>query len=298
MTKKKIISLCNHLVNELMKNKDELTREDVIEILGENAGYYSLIVDGLVHIGKINRIKGRNGGIKFRSVQGLKRMLTENNKSELKEYYNFPDSDSPSPTPIITENFEKNVNGSKYNKHEEKLYDALKDYLEEYGNYDKVEVYGNQRSGGVHENVDLIALSYQADLKYSLCLIPELVSYEVKANWPTVKDVQQAANYLKFSHRVYLCFYHEEYRGDYDLIYKEIKDQELWDLSQLYKIGLIVAFKKQERSSYYCFQIIKDAPYNNSIDVKSIDIHIDKYFSEGSKKKFQTIVKKQLKELL
>lgn len=283
-----LIELSKKLVKELSNNDGELTREAVSKILGNNSGYYSIVVSALVYIRKINRIKGRNGGIRFRSVQGQQKKLTKANLKALSEYY----SKAGTPTPVTIEP------EIKYEKVEEQFYEQLKNYLLDTGDFDVVEIYGNSRGGGLYENVDVISIVYQSGLKYNLHLVPELASYEVKAKWPDIKDVQQAASYLRFSQRAFLCFYYETYRGDYDGICTELKDQGIWDWTDLYKIGIIVIYKKQDRSSNYSFQRIKEAPYNNFVDVTSIDTAIEKYFSDKSKKDIREIIKKQIKDLL
>nr|WP_295873725.1 hypothetical protein [uncultured Chitinophaga sp.] len=289
MTTDKLIKLSIKLIKHLNDNEGELSREAVLEILGVDSGYYSIIVNSLVNIEKINRIRGKNGGIRFRSVQGLQKRLTESNEKKLRELYN--NTKQPS-TPVTL------VKESRYEKVEEPFYLPVQKYLKNTGDFDIVEVYGNKRGSSLFGNPDLLSLYYPNNLKYCLSLMPELTAYEVKAKWPTIKDAQQTASYLRFAHRAMLLFYHESYSADSESLYTELKDHGIWDWADLYRIGITIIYKKQGRSSSYSFHKVKEPPYNYILDASSLNTVIEEYFTDESKLQIRGIIKEQLKELL
>lgn len=76
-----------------------------------------------------------------------------------------------------------------------------------------------------------------------------------------------------------------------------IKDNLLWDWAELFRIGLLIIYKKQDRSKEYAFQVIKEAPYN-FVDINSVDEAIDAYLSSEAKSNIKERIRNYIKTIL
>lgn len=294
LSTKQLIDLCNIVLNAFLEHDDQLSKQEVIELIGEeNANYYSVIVEALANIGKIIKAQGRSGGIRYRSVQKQQRSITVSNQKKLEILFGSDELEIPE-----IEYLENDDEPYSNDKDENDLYNPLKDYLDTSGYYDFVEVFGNARGGkGQWKNPDIVALSCAYKYKYHIGLYPKITTFEVKKQWPTIRDIQQTASYYRFSHFSYLCFFDGSYKGsDVNRITEKIKNEEIWDWAQTYNVGLIVCFKKQDRSIGYAFQTIKECTQKN-IEFSDVEQAIETYFSEDVQKSLQERMKQIIKNI-
>ena len=280
----------------LLNHDDRLTKQQILEVIGPNHdGSYGVVVDALANIGKITKISGRAGGIRYSPAKARQRRLTQSNLNQLRKFL----SDSDLEVPEVPAEDTQDNETIQYQRSEETLYSPLQQYLLEGGEYDFVEEYGDTRGGGgTWKNPDLIALSYSANLKYHAGLNPKVTAIEVKYHWPTIKDLQQTASYLRFCHRTYICFYDSTYKGsDVNRIITKLKNEEIWEWSDLYGCGIIVAFRRQHRSTDFAFQTVREAPHT-MVDPDTLEQGIDTYFSESTTKALTEAMRKHIKSLI
>jgi len=257
---KELIDICRKVLKEFGTNEDQLSKQQVLAILGsKNEKYYGLIIDALAEIGKITKVQGRSGGIQYRAVQKQTRTIAANNEKKLELYFGNSDLEIPEIKPEEYDDLYINDN------EEADIYEPLMDYLVSSGYYKHVEIIGDLRSGkGKWKNPDLVALQYSNNYKYHLGLFPKLFGFEVKKQWPSIRDIQQTASYFRYCHYSYLCFFDESYKGsDVNKIIQKVKNEEIWDWASISGIGLIVCYKKQDRSVEYAFQVILESKMQN-----------------------------------
>lgn len=264
-----------------------LTKPEILKILGEDyTSYYSYIVSALAFIGKITKRSGRTGGIELYSGKGVQKQLVKDNIKKLTSYFGRAD--------LGLEVKESKKEQIKESKKEKELYAPLEDYLKESGMFDLVEVKAESREGGKWENVDIICVKFNK-LIYHLGIYPKLTGIEVKREFPNIKHIQQTASYLRYCHSAYLCFHDSQYRGkDVDVLLTKLRDEEIWDLSNVFNIGLIVAYKAQVKSDKFRFQLIKEAP-DTSLDPTSVEEGIKILLSNEAKAELSKALKDQLK---
>lgn len=274
-----------NLYEELKKSENQnLNKEEVLLILGGYAPYYSHIVTGLAMVKKITKKPGRTGGIELRTGKAIQQDLVSANKKQLTNYFSN-----------LRINFvEKKKRPSQTEK---PIYEPLKEYLEESGQYKLVENRAALRKGSKWENADLVAIGYN-NLSYHAGVFPKLTGIEVKVDFPTVTDIQQAASYLRYCQSVYLCFFDREYMGkNFEELMNRLRDEGVWDLVTTFQIGLIVAFYAQRRSKKYRFHIVKEAP-DNPLDPNIVEEGIDRLLSEGSKAELRKVLQQQILKLI
>ena len=179
---------------ELYLSRGELKNH----LQGESAGYIDLIRESLCSINKITKKRGQTGGIQFADVKYQRSKLTHSEKIliEKKVDHLFKEYNEQSARP-------------RNEKPEKEVELAFKNWLENQEKYFTDSVFirfrSDARKAKKGQNVDGYALKVET-LKYHFSFRPILTTFEVKANLPNILDVNQAKNYLKFSHEVYLVF--------------------------------------------------------------------------------------------
>ncbi|MBW8049442.1 MAG: hypothetical protein FVQ77_03700 [Cytophagales bacterium] len=266
-----------------------LSRSNITEILGKDfEPYYSYIVSAIAHIGKITKRSGRTGGIEWRYVQGIQGDLVQDNIKKLERYFKELDLEQPQPNRKI-------LKQERANELEKDIYPALKAYLEDTGMFDLVEIKGDKRAGRKWENMDIICVKYNK-LIYHFGIYPKLTAVEVKREFPNITHIQQAASYLRFCNSSYLCYYDSYYKGkNVDEHLTKLRDLEIWDISNVFNIGLIVAYKAKERAQKFRFQLIKEAP-DITTDPTAIEAGIKEFLSDKAKTQLKQVLNEQLSD--
>ena len=293
LSSKQMIEICRAVLDELGNNDDQLTKQQVLEIVGQkNENYYGIIIDALAEIGKITKVQGRSGGIQYRAVQKQTRTITTSNMKKLDAIFSSDDIEIPA---IGSDEDEEAYTNDKA---EQDIYLPLKTYLESLGYYKHVEIFGDARGGkGKWKNPDIVALQYSNNYKYHIGLFSQIYSFEVKKQWPSIRDIQQAASYFRYCHASYLCFFDESYKGsDVNKIIQKIKNEEIWDWAIATNIGLIVCFKKQDRSLEYAFQTILESKIQ-IVEYDIVEQSIDTYFNHETKEELRKRIKDIVKEI-
>lgn len=229
----------------------------------EFAEFLDLIRNSLCSIEKIVKKKGQSGGIQFAEKSYRRSKLTQNEKATI----------SKKVEQLFKDYIEQN-NRPKNDKPEKEVEMAFKNWIENqekfFANAKFIRFRSEARKAQKWENVDGYALLIET-LKYHLSFNPILISFEVKPSLPNIQDINQAKNYLKFSHEVYLIF-----RNDSNV--EKTKEA-------LEKIGFDYA--KDGIGIFYTadginFERIYEAPRTNPAQDK-VDAKIEKLFSESDK---------------
>lgn len=289
--KSPLVEKAEVVFNALLKTESKiLTKIQILQILDKDFHpYYSYLVSALASIGKIIRKAGRTGGIELRTVQGMKPELVEDNYKKLEDYFKSIEIIKP-----ITE--VKETLSDAGIKAEKDLYPSLKAYLEKLGMFDRVEINAQTRTGGKWENVDLVCVKIHT-LKYHFGIYPKLTGIEVKREFPNITHIQQTASSLRYCHSAYLCFYDADYRGkDVDILLQKLRDEEIWELSNVFTIGLLVAYKPQAKSTNIRYQLIKEAP-ETPLDFTSVEDGIDLLLSAEAKNELIKKLREQYKSI-
>lgn len=178
---------------------------------------------------------------------------------------------------------------------EKVIYDRLKKYLASHPNLDLsiVENGANDRTGGVWQNLDLIAVRYSESMRFHFGINPKLFGFEVKRDFPGIQEIQQTASNNRFCVASYICFFHRTYRGTgIDHIITELKDRGMWAWIKKYELGVIVAYCPNLNGVNIAFQTIREAP-ENSIDPEITDKAIETYFSKDTQQKLSRALFRQ-----
>ena len=214
-------------------------KKEITKILSEKyKGFSDLIIEGIVSLKKVKSKQGAGGGIEYIQEKYIKRKLTANDEKQLINFFDSKVSE------IQLEEKDKENDSKNIKKIEKDLYEPLRKYLENSGNYNIVHSCGDERRGdGKWSNPDLIAVKYWKESKYHFGIFPKLTGFEVKFEYPTIEHIQQTASYLRLCHCAYLCFYVETFtKTNHDDLIKELRKNKFWDWANRYGIGLIVAF--------------------------------------------------------
>lgn len=283
---KKILSSTERLYDKLKKTETQrLNKEEILSHLKGLAPYYSYVVTALALIKKITKKSGRVGGIELRTGKAIQQEILDSNRKKLQRYFSQLDIDFREKRP------------KRNKKLEVSLYEPLKEYLEESGQYELVENRAKKRAGSKWENADLVAVTFSL-LSYHAGIFPKLTGIEAKINFPTITDIQQAATYLRYCQSSYLCFFDPEYTGkNFEDLMTQLRDEGIWDALTTFGIGLIVAFHAQERSDKYRFHIIKEAP-EQILDPNVVEQGIDLLLGDSSKAELKSALRKQMVKLM
>jgi hypothetical protein len=273
MKTKNAITLATKVFTKMINNNESLSYKDIHEVIGEkNAAFIDTIINALKYVGKVLSKKGPGGGIVFNPRQGAQRSLTTSNLNDLENYFNnnLVDEDA-SPTVINSEI-------------ESQMYEPFVEYLNTYTTFEKVvNIAGNHFKDGKWENPDIIAIDINNNADYFVGIDAKLIVFELKITEPTIEDIMQATNYLRYFNSSYLVYYDNEYTGkDYNGMYWAMHNGALWGWLEKFKIGLIIAFRPTVRSEY-SFQIIREAPYHN-LSVDEMFYTISRYYDDDSVK--------------
>jgi len=273
----------HHKVNDTADQK--LGKAEVLDHLREFETYYSHIVTALARMQTIAEKSGRPGGIQLRMGKGIPLEMVAVNRRDLPRHLSRPGSG-------FTTRQRKDDRLL-----ERQLYEPLREYLEELGQYQLVENRAQLRHGKKFENADLVAVTFSS-LSYHAGIFPKLTGIEVKRSFPTVKDVQQAAAYLRYCQSAYLCFFDCEYTGkNLDDMMTRLRDEGIWDALGTSDIGLIVGFCAQKHSPRYHFHVLKEAP-EQTLDPNVVEQGIDPLLGEDSKAELRNALQQQMVKLI
>ncbi|TGL55278.1 hypothetical protein EHQ61_00785 [Leptospira wolffii] len=276
--KELLIEKTKEIYNSLLTSENQtLTKSQILDLLGTDLqSYYTYIIQGLTELKKVTRNQGYHGGISVNyGIKGLRQELNVANLNNLSLYYKKLDIE-------VTEDVEKPVSIKQEEKLEESFYPHLKDYLERTGLYEIVDI-NPKKQGGKWENADLALVSYESDLRFHGSIDLRLTAVEVKRGFPTVENIQQAAAYLLYANRSYICYFDDRFKGtNVDLVVSRLRDEGVWSLINSFGLGIIVSYKPTIKSEIPQFQTIKEAPYKN-IDLLNIERGIELWINEESK---------------
>jgi hypothetical protein len=283
---KAIVLLTEELYGKLKSTESQrLTKEEVLAFLGGSSPYYSHVVTALAQIKKITKKSGRAGGIELRTGKGIQQEILEGNRKQLQRYFSSLSIDFAASKPKENKKLERD------------LYEPLKAYLEESGQYELVENRAQFRVGHKWENVDLVAVAFSS-LSYHAGIFPKLTGIEVKTKFPGITDIQQAASYLRYCQSSYLCFFDREYNGkNFEALMTRLRDEGIWDAVSTFSVGLIVAFWPTKRAREYRFHIIREAP-DEALDPNVVEQGIDLLLAEASKNELTVALRKQIVRLM
>ena len=265
MKKEKIIKKTFEIIEDLFQSEElRITRNELNKFIGKEYEIYSdIIKKGITSINKIEKIIGRTGGVAYSPAQKRRPELSPQDKVKIENE-------------IIS--LLKNQDVKKERKNPEKyIEEAFKEWLK---NNKEPSTIINFRSAARRnkkwKNVDGYEIT-PIQFKYHLHFKPILTTYEIKANLPSVQDISQAKNYLKFSNKVFLVF--KDDRNDEDI------KSELYNKSGLNpddKLGIYVSCDMKN------FKCIKDAVTQYPQE-QEIDNAIEILLSNDDKEKLESI---------
>jgi len=127
----------------------------------------------------------------------------------------------------------------------------------------------SEHGGSEYENVDVLAVHWRSEK------VVDLVSVEVKQDF-TTKLIQQAGNYLRFSHRVWIAVPVSISKNEAVLASKAIRDQNPVLFDHAVDLGLgILACRKGPGGSYDVFPV--HWPKRNVPDPMELNLFTDRY---------------------
>jgi len=264
MKKEKITKKAFEIAKGLFQSDElRITRNEFNNLIGKEYEIYSdIIKKGITSINKIEKNKGRYGGIAYSPAQKRRPELSPQDENKIKEeiqsLLNKQDvkKERKKPEKIIEDGFKVWLKNSK---------EPLKPII----NFRSW-----ARKNGKWKNVDGYEIT-PIQFKYHLHFKPILTTYEVKATLPSVQDISQAKNYLKFSNKVFLVF--EDNRND------EVIKSELYNNSGLNpedKLGIYVSSDRK------IFRSVIDAVIQYPQD-HEIDNAIENLLSENDKENLE-----------
>jgi len=113
-----------------------------------------------------------------------------------------------------------------------------------------------------------------------------------------VKDIQQAAAYLRYCQSTYLCFFDCEYIGkNLNDMLARLRDEGIWDALSTSGVGLIVGFCAQRHSTRYHFHILKEAP-EQILDPNVVEQGIHLLLGGHSKAELRNALQQQMVKLI
>jgi hypothetical protein len=273
--KSKALEIAEHL----FASESKYISRDGLKILLKDGleEYIDLIRNSLCSISKITKKRGQTGGIQFAEERYQQSKLSQSERLTITKKVEQ----------LFQEYSEQN-NKPKNEKPEKEVELAFKNWI---GNQDKyfkdaifVRFRSDDRKGPKWENVDGYAIKIET-LKYHFSFKPILTSFEVKYSLPNIQDINQARNYLKFSHEVFLIF---KYDGDLDSV-----------KGALTKVGFeylrdgIGVFYTQNEVDFVCvYEAHRATPSDEKVDEKIGKLLTENDLDELLRKKHEYIIEK------
>ena len=127
-----LVEICQQVFTKMINHDDEETiasRNFGAPLGADNENYYSNIVDALSQTGKVIRLQGRKGGIRYRPAKRQERKLVDNNLKKLHDYF-VPDLEIPEVSDVILPQ-----ETSDKSKEENAFYEPLRDCFDKSGIY-------------------------------------------------------------------------------------------------------------------------------------------------------------------
>lgn len=269
---------------------ETLTKEEIHEILSDELKpYYSYILSSLANIGKVIKKSGRTGGIELARRRGMTLELKIDNINKIKSYFKSLNLSAVADANKTT--------AKKCAKLEDELYEPLKKYLVSKGMFDIIENRGSKRKGQKWENADLICFKYNK-LNFHFGIQPKLTAIEVKREFPAITHIQQTASYLRYCNAAYLCFHDTQYTGkDFDTLFTKLQDEGIWELTTVFRIGLIVSYTPQINSPNIKFHLLKEAP-DIAQDQSTVEEGIKLLLSKDAQIEIMTNLREQLNTII
>jgi|GEM_PF-2057377 len=279
-----------HILESLKASStNSLSRQEILELVPkEYEQFYSNIVQSLADMKLVVRNRGYYGGVTL--------LVNDEQISSIPESTIKRKVRSILTESINVQKVEREVSEEESERLEREMYGPLKDYLEKSGLYELVVANPKLRGGG-WANADLAAVSFERELKYHSHIDLRLTAFEVKRTFPKVKDLQQTASYLVYSHAAYLCYYDAHFKGsNIDGAVQRLRDEGIWDLAEIFGIGLIVAYNAQKGKSKFYFQTVRHVPWKDS-SPKQIEAGMDLWLDDAEEDAIRAALRRHIQRV-